>query len=121
MSFTWRVNVVLSLPPALVADRVYVAEEDTAVGVPEIVPVDVSNVRPAGSVGDNAQNVGVPPLKVGVADVIAEPFVNVNGLAPNRSWSSVIDQNRDRCRCTATSIACSNCVRSVGRNRCRRS
>ena len=81
MSFTWRVNVVLSLPPALVADRVYVAEEDTAVGVPEIVPVDVSNVRPAGSVGDNAQNVGVPPLKVGVADVIAEPFVSVNGLA----------------------------------------
>ena len=81
MSFTWRVNVVLSLPPALVADRGYVAEEDTAVGVPEIVPVDVSNERPAGSVGDNVQNVGVPPLKVGVADVIAEPFVNVNGLA----------------------------------------
>ena len=73
--------MVLSLPPALVAVSVYVAEEDTAVGVPERVPVDVSNARPAGSVGDIAQNVGVPPLKVGVADVIAEPFVNVNGLA----------------------------------------
>ena len=80
MSFTWRVNVVLSLPPALVADRVYVAEEDTAVGVPEIVPVDVSNERPAGSVGETDQETTVPPKAEGVADVIAESLVKVNGL-----------------------------------------
>ena len=54
------------------------AEEVTAVGVPEMTPVEVSKERPAGSVGDTAQETTVPPLEVGVAAVIAESFVSVN-------------------------------------------
>ena len=52
----------------------------TAVGVPEMTPVEVSKERPAGSVGDTAQDTTVPPLEVGVAAVIAESFVRVNGV-----------------------------------------
>ena len=40
--------VVVALPPVLVAVTVYVVEEETAVGVPLISPVDVLNVKPAG-------------------------------------------------------------------------
>jgi len=51
-----------------------------AVGVPLISPFEVSNVKPAGSVGVTDQEVTVPPLEVGAAVVIAVPFVRVNGL-----------------------------------------
>ena len=51
-----------------------------AVGVPEMTPVEVSKERPAGSVGDTAHETTVPPLEVGVAEVIAETFVSVNGV-----------------------------------------
>lgn len=51
-----------------------------AVGVPEISPLVVENERPAGSDGEIDQEVTVPPLTVGVAVVMAVPFVNVNGV-----------------------------------------
>ena len=49
-----------------------------AVGVPEIVPVERSKDRPAGSVGEIDQDVAVPPFAVGVTVVIATPLVSVN-------------------------------------------
>ena len=72
--------VVESLPPVLVAVTVYVADDVTAVGVPELVPVDVSKDRPAGSDGETDHETIVPPKAEGVADVIAESLVKVNGF-----------------------------------------
>jgi hypothetical protein len=74
------VIVAVSLPPVLLAVTVYVAEDVIAVGVPLISPFDVSNDKPAGSVGVIDQEVTVPPLEVGAAVVMAVPFVKVNGL-----------------------------------------
>lgn len=51
-----------------------------AVGVPEISPVAVEKVSPAGRDGVIDHEVTVPPLADGVAVVMAVPFVNVNGL-----------------------------------------
>ena len=56
------VIVVEPLPPAFVAVIVYVVCGETAVGVPPISPLDVSNDRPVGRFGVIAQEVGVPPL-----------------------------------------------------------
>jgi hypothetical protein len=53
------------------------AEFVTAVGVPLMAPVEESIARPAGSEGETAQDVGVPPLTVGVTVVIPVPFVSV--------------------------------------------
>jgi hypothetical protein len=72
--------LVESLPPVLVAVTVYDADAVTAVGVPEIVPVEESKDRPAGSVGETDQETTEPPKAEGVADVIAESLVKVNGL-----------------------------------------
>ena len=72
--------VVVALPPVLVAVTVYVVEEETAVGVPLISPVDVLNVKPAGTDGEIDQETTVPPVDDGVAFVMVESFVNVNGL-----------------------------------------
>ena len=72
--------VVVALPPVLVAVTVYVVEEETAVGVPLISPVDVLNVKPAGTDGEIDHETTVPPVDVGVAFVMAESFVSVNGL-----------------------------------------
>ena len=72
--------LVESLPPVLVAVTVYDADAVTAVGVPEIVPVEESKDRPAGSVGETDQETTVPPPEVGVAAVIAESLVSVNEL-----------------------------------------
>ena len=74
------VTVVVALPPVLLAVTVYVVDELTAVGVPEIAPVAVSKDRPAGSVGVIDQEMTVPPLDVGVAVVMAASFVNVSVL-----------------------------------------
>ena len=52
ISLTTMLTVAVSVPPVLVAVIVYDAEEVIAVGVPEIVPVEVSRDNPAGSVGD---------------------------------------------------------------------
>ena len=73
-------TVVVALPPVLVAVIVYVAVEVIAVGVPLISPEEVSRDKPAGSVGDTAQDTTVPPLEVGVTAVIAESFVSVKGV-----------------------------------------
>jgi len=55
-----------------------VAEEETAVGVPLIAPVEESKDKPAGREGETDHEVIVPPLTVGVTVVIAVPLVNVN-------------------------------------------
>lgn len=52
----------------------------TDVGVPLISPVEVENVRPAGSDGETYQETTLPPLEVGVVAVIAESLVSVNEL-----------------------------------------
>tara|TARA_B100000927_G_scaffold252564_1_gene217920 strand:- start:42 stop:221 length:180 start_codon:yes stop_codon:yes gene_type:complete len=57
-----------------------VAEEVTAVGVPEMAPVEESRARPAGSDGETDQPVMGPPLAVGVTVVMAVPLVKVNEL-----------------------------------------
>ena len=77
---TTMVTSAVSLPPVLLAVIVYVAEEVTAVGVPLMAPVEASNDKPAGSVGETDHDVIAPPLTVGVAVVIAVPFVSVNEL-----------------------------------------
>tara|TARA_Y100000768_G_C23903193_1_gene646233 strand:+ start:250 stop:429 length:180 start_codon:yes stop_codon:yes gene_type:complete len=57
-----------------------VAVEVIAVGVPEMTPVEVSRDKPAGSDGETDHETTVPPLEVGVAEVIAESLVSVNGV-----------------------------------------
>ena len=71
-----------SLPPAFDAVIVYLAEALIPVGVPEIVPVDVSNVSPTGSAGDTDQDVIVPPFAVGVSVVMVTFLVSVTVVAP---------------------------------------
>ena len=55
-------------------------DEDTAVGVPLMVPDDESKEGPDGSVGDIVQEVTVPPLAVGVTEVMALLIVKVKEL-----------------------------------------
>ena len=50
----------------------------SSVGVPEIVPSEVSNDRPPGSEGEMDHVTTAPPLMVGVTDVMADPLVKVN-------------------------------------------
>ena len=64
----------------MVAVTVYDVEGDTAVAVPLISPVEVSNDRPAGSVGVIDQEVTSPPLAVGVTVVMALFIVKVKEL-----------------------------------------
>ena len=49
-----------------------------SVGVPEIVPSEVSNDSPPGRLGEIDQVTTSPPLMVGVTDVMAVPLVSVN-------------------------------------------
>ena len=65
ISLTTMVMLAVSVPPELVAVMVYVAEDVTDVGVPEIVPSALVKVIPAGSVGDTDHEITVPPLDVG--------------------------------------------------------
>jgi hypothetical protein len=74
---TSMVTVAVPVPPALVAETVYVAVEVTAVGVPLIAPVEESRDKPAGSEGVTDQEVTAPPLAVGVTAVMATSFVKV--------------------------------------------
>ena len=48
-----------------------------AVGVPQIVPLLVSNVKPVGSDGEIDQVTTAPPFTVGVDAVIATSLVSV--------------------------------------------
>lgn len=54
------------------------AEEETAVGVPLIAPVEESKDKPAGRDGETDHEVTVPPVIDGVTVVIAVPLVKVN-------------------------------------------
>ena len=72
--------VAVALAPVLVAVTVYDVEDEVTVGVPEMAPVVVENVRPFGSDGEIDHEVTVPPLTDGVAVVMATPLVRVNGL-----------------------------------------
>ena len=73
---TTIVTDAVSVPPVLVAVTAYDAEAVTVVGVPEIAPVVLDRVRPAGSEGDTDQEVTAPPLEVGVTVLIGVPLVN---------------------------------------------
>tara|TARA_B100000609_G_C17171079_1_gene411700 strand:+ start:670 stop:960 length:291 start_codon:yes stop_codon:yes gene_type:complete len=75
-SLTTIVTDAVSVPPVLVAVIVYDAEDVTVVGVPEIAPVVLDRVSPAGSEGETDQEVTAPPLEVGETVVMAVPFVN---------------------------------------------
>ena len=50
----------------------------TAVGVPLIVPFEVSSDKPAGRDGETEYDMIVPPVAVGDTDVICVPLVSVN-------------------------------------------
>ena len=69
--------MAVSLPPVLVAVMVYVVEVLSSVGVPEMVPSEVSNDKPAERLGEMDHVTTSPPLMVGVTEVMAVPFVNV--------------------------------------------
>ena len=66
---------MVSVPPVLVAEIVYVAVDETIVGVPEITPVVVLISKPVGSAGETDQDTTVPPVTVGAAGGIAEFIV----------------------------------------------
>jgi hypothetical protein len=51
-----------------------------AVGVPLILPVVVSNDKPAGSEGDTEYEVTLPPVDVGEMAVMAVPISNVRSF-----------------------------------------
>jgi hypothetical protein len=72
------VSVAVSVPPELVAVTVYACDADSAVGVPDNSPDDVSKLRPAGSAGDMLQEVAAPPLLEGVIESIASPTIKSN-------------------------------------------
>ena len=55
-------------------------EFETAVGVPEIAPVVLSKVKPAGSAGEIDHEVTFPPLDVGVMVVRVTFLVRVSEL-----------------------------------------
>ena len=55
-------------------------DPETAVGVPPMAPVDVSKVRPEGSVGEMDHEETGPPLAVGVTVVMATPLAKVSEL-----------------------------------------
>ena len=68
------ISDVLDEPCALVALIVNVVVAKVTVGVPEIVPVLVSNDKPVGSVPlVIAKLDAAPPILVGVAGVIVDP------------------------------------------------
>ena len=79
-SLTVMVTVAVSLPPVLEAVIVYVVDVLSSVGVPEMLPSVVLNVKPAGSVAEIDQVVTAPPLEVGVTELMAVPLVNVKLL-----------------------------------------
>ena len=65
ISLTVMVTVAVELPPELLAVTVYCVWDETAVGVPEMAPVELENRRPAGSVGEIDQETTVPPPALG--------------------------------------------------------
>jgi hypothetical protein len=74
------VTVALPLPPAFVAVTSYEVEGDITIGVPDIVPFEVSKDNPVGRAGEIDHETTVPPLAVGVTVCIGELLVRVNEL-----------------------------------------
>ena len=72
------VSVAVSVPPELVAVTVYACEADSAVGVPDNSPDDVSKLRPAGSAGEILHEVAAPPLLDGVIEFIGSSTIKSN-------------------------------------------
>ena len=77
---TWMVKVAVPVPPALVAVTVYDVDEDTADGVPPTAPVELLNVKPAGSAGEIDHEATGPPLEVGETVLIGTLLASVNEL-----------------------------------------
>ena len=77
---TWMVTMAVALPPVLLAVTVYDVEEEMAVGVPLMAPVEVSKERPVGSVAEIDHEVTAPPLEVGVMADMVTSFVNESEL-----------------------------------------
>ena len=63
-------------PPELLAHTVYVVEDCSTVGVPQMLPLVEPNERPLGKAGLISHEVTAPPLAVGVVVVMAEFLVN---------------------------------------------
>ena len=76
-SLTTMVTVAVPLPPAFVAVIVYCAEDVIAVGVPDMAPVELEMLSPAGNVGEIVHAATGPPFAVGVTVVIATSFTRV--------------------------------------------
>ena len=74
-SLTTIVTDAVSVPPVFVAVIVYDADAVTVVGVPEIAPVVLDRVNPAGSDGETDHETTVPPVDVVFTVVICVPFV----------------------------------------------
>ena len=70
ISLTVISTVVVPVPPLFVALIVYVAVEETTVGVPLITPVVALKVRPFGKDGETDQVITAPPLFVGASGAI---------------------------------------------------
>src|SRR5205085_8915723 len=79
-SFTVIINVALFDPPELLAVTVKVVVAVTAVGVPVIVPVVASKLRPAGNAGLIVKPVGDHPEGTGLIARHGQPSVSVVGL-----------------------------------------
>ena len=78
-SFTVTLIVAEEVPPVFVAVITCPESALTAVGVPVIAHVVVSNDNPAGNATSIAHDAIAPPVFVGVLDVIATSFTNVYG------------------------------------------
>ena len=63
------------LPAAFVAVTVYTAVAATALGVPEMMPVEVFKLRPDGRSGDTEYDATAPPVLLGVFGEMATPTV----------------------------------------------
>jgi hypothetical protein len=74
-SFTVIEIVAVALPVEFDAVTVCEVAGDNAEGVPEITPVTVFKVRPAGSAGETAYEVAAPASFEGVFATIATPVV----------------------------------------------
>jgi hypothetical protein len=80
-SFTTMLRVAVSLPPVLVAVMTYCAEEVIAVGVPLMIPVEVSREIPAGRVGDTAHVSTCPvPKRFGLDGDMVTPLFRMSEL-----------------------------------------
>jgi hypothetical protein len=68
-ALTSSITVVCAMPPLFDATTLYITcGSDTLVGVPVILPVDLSNRNPAGSAGLTLYDTIAPPLADGAGN-----------------------------------------------------